>query len=81
MKIWLFTFTQEERELLTARIAAPTPDVACGIMSHVLKRPLIYGRGKHPEPGTIMTYLGQEDLPDARIRSLVRVDGSEIVDQ
>lgn len=65
MKLWLFIFTQPDRKFVSARVAADTRDEACSIMGEALQRILVAQENVHPEPGTILTMIGNEPADHA----------------
>jgi len=75
MKIWLFTFTQEDRECLSIRVAAPTRQSACSLLGEKLHRYLDPTPFKHPEPGTILQGFGKIDVPKPAIIGFTDLDG------
>ena len=74
MRLWLFTFTQPDRTLASARVAAQTREEAAAFMGNALGRPLLGTPYTHPEPGTILACLGLIDR-GAGLVSIVTNDG------
>lgn len=77
LQFWLFTFTQPDRDFITARVAANDRQEACSIMGHILGRSLIAADFQHPEPGTILIMFGMIKAEGASLISAIMADGSE----
>ena len=76
MKRWLFTFTQADRELSYAEVAARSRAEACGIISDLLDRPLVAMPFGHPEAGTILAAFGAVDVVAPQLLKVTMADGT-----
>ena len=81
MKLWLFTFTQPDRCIVSARVAAPDRMEACAVIGAALSRPLVSQANTHPEPGTILVALGEIEADQSHVVSILRIDGTVEVAQ
>ena len=70
MKLWQFTFTSKDRPIVSARVAAEDRFTACMLLGQRLDRVFSSQPFQHPEPGTILTVLGQIDVPVPQIVSV-----------
>ena len=59
MKLWSFLLTDPAWPLASARVAAPSRQEACDLMSVELEEPLNGFPGAKPAPGIICVYAGE----------------------
>ncbi len=79
MLLYLFTFTQPDRTLSSARVAARSRAAAAAVMGGVLSRPLVGAENTHPEPGTILVVFGKIDREEEGLVSAVSATGEMLV--
>ena len=75
MNLWLFTFTQPDRHVASAVIAADTRRAACDIMEAIIQRPLVAQEYTHPEAGTILSFFGRTERKQPGLFRYVTVAG------
>jgi len=75
MRLWLFIFTQADRTVVSARVAADTKQEACDLMGEFVGRSLAAGEYMHPEPGTILQGYGMVDRDEPGVIHVVYAEG------